>query len=133
MCIVPMRCHTSKDPSLRLGRYYEKAKRKLKKKCCHQAFSWPRIMGPAGQMPLVVCWGRARARDVVTQRLSALNGYTVHGQSLLSETQTEGETERGRSPVPRPRQRLCVSLQGVWRDDPRLVPTMVGVRTREWV
>lgn len=29
-------------------------------------------------------------------------------------------------------------LQGVWRDDPRLVPTIVGVRTvqvrtREWV
>lgn len=52
---------------------------------------WPRIMGPAGRMPPVVCWGRAR--DVVTRWLSVF-GSTVHGQSLLSETQSQGERQR---------------------------------------
>jgi hypothetical protein len=27
---------------------------------------WPRIMGPAGQMPLFVCWGRASGRGDTT-------------------------------------------------------------------
>ncbi|KAH8129694.1 hypothetical protein LI328DRAFT_140379 [Trichoderma asperelloides] len=85
-------------------------------------------------MPLDVCWGRAR--DVVTQRLSVF-GSTVHAQSLPLETQSGGQTRRGRSPIPRLARRYCVILQGVWRDDPRLVPTIDGVRTvqvrtREW-
>jgi hypothetical protein len=56
-------------------------------------------------------------------------GYTAHGQSLLSETQNEEKTERDGSPASRSGQRFCVSLQGVWRDDPRLVPTLGDVRT----